>query len=501
MAFNELGPTFIKLGQVLSTRPDIVPDDVVCELEKLQDEVAPFPSAVAIQIISTQLGKPVAECFESIDLQPIASASIAQVHRALGKNGEKLCVKVRRPDVEDVLRVDMELLAWLAESMESYIPETRVYRPSIIVSELEQSILRELDFINEAASTQRFGQAFAEEPGIRVPKVYWEFTSPCVLTLQELPGVNVGTVLRDAPGAPAVDGALIAKRLTDCFLKQVLEVGLFHADPHPGNILVESPAYVGLIDFGQVGTVTEEWKTELIIIIYAAVNREVDVIIDALADMGSVGVDADRRSLHRSLQGWLDKYHGLAIKRFDLGVLLREFSEIIRRHDVLIPRDLIMLIKCFSTVGSTTQRLDPELNILELLKPRLKSALRERFSPKAVGRETALAGWHLLNVARQMPGQLRQTLRRLSAGGWGLDIHHRNLDRLINELDRSSNRLAFSIVIAAIIIGSSVVIRSEPELMVFGIVRLQFLGIFGYVVAGVLGLGLIWAIFRSGRLH
>jgi ubiquinone biosynthesis protein len=217
--------------------------------------------------------------------------------------------------------------------------------------------------------------------------------------------------------------------------------------------------------------------------------------------MGSVGVDADRRSLHRSLQGWLDKYHGLAIKRFDLGVLLREFSEIIRRHDVLIPRDLIMLIKCFSTVGSTTQRLDPELNILELLKPRLKSALRERFSPKAVGRETALAGWHLLNVARQMPGQLRQTLRRLSAGGWGLDIHHRNLDRLINELDRSSNRLAFSIVIAAIIIGSSVVIRSEPELMVFGIVRLQFLGIFGYVVAGVLGLGLIWAIFRSGRLH
>jgi ubiquinone biosynthesis protein len=160
-----------------------------------------------------------------------------------------------------------------------------------------------------------------------------------------------------------------------------------------------------------------------------------------------------------------------------------------------------MLIKCFSAVGSVTQRLDPELNILALLQPRLKAALRERFSPSALGRETALAGWDLLNVARQLPGQLRQTLRRLSSRNWGLEVHHRNLDRLINELDRSSNRLAFSIVIAAIIIGSSFVVRSEPELMVFGIVRLQLLGIFGYLVAGVLGMGLIWAIFRSGRLH
>jgi ubiquinone biosynthesis protein len=220
-----------------------------------------------------------------------------------------------------------------------------------------------------------------------------------------------------------------------------------------------------------------------------------------LADLGALGLETDRRGLRRELQTWLDKYHGLTIKRFDLGILLKEFSEVLRRNDILIPRDLIMLIKSMSTVGSITQRLDPELDLLELLTPRIKNALREQFSPRALGRDTAMAAWNLYNILRQAPSQLRQGLRRLSSGGLGLDVRHRNLERLINELDRSSNRLAFSIVIAAIIIGSSVVIRSEPELMVFGLVRLQFLGIFGYVVAGILGMGLIWAIFRSGRLH
>jgi len=501
-AFSELGPTFVKLGQMLSTRPDLLPEDVIKEFRKLQDEVPAFDSAIAMEIIAAELGRPVAECFRSIEDSPLASASISQVYRATGQDGQKLCVKVRRPGIDEVLKTDMELLHWLSASLESLVPETRIYRPTVIVSELEQMIMRELDFINEAAVTERFHAAFAEEPGIRIPQVCWELTAPRVLTLQMLGGINVEQVLSGGHEPELrFDRPLLAGRLADCFLRQALELGLFHADPHPGNILVEPPAYLGLIDFGQVGSITDEWKTELLIIVYACVNREVDVVIDALADMGAVGVDTDRRNLHRDLQFLLDKYYGLPIKRFDLGVLLQEFSDIIRRHDVILPRDLVLLIKCFSTVSTVTARLDPDLDLLALLQPRLRKSLGDRFSAKSVARETFVAGWHLLNVARQLPAQLRQTLRRLGAGGWRLDVRHQNIDRLISELDRSSNRLAFSIVIASIIVGSSVVLSTEPNLTLFGFIPIQTIGVLGYLVAGVLGLGLSWAIFRSGRLH
>ncbi|MDO8632309.1 MAG: AarF/ABC1/UbiB kinase family protein [Phycisphaerales bacterium] len=541
---TELGPTFIKLGQMLSTRPDLLPAEVIEQLRALQDKVPPFDTPTAMQTIERELGRPVGECFEWIGETPFASASIGQVYRArLMDKRKEVVVKVRRPDIDGVIALDMQLLRWLAQSLESLMPEARIYRPATIVAEFEETITRELDYINEASTTARFGKAFADDEGLRIPKVYWEFTGPGVLTLEALPGRNLDSLLdadhrdfseprpsgseeppsfpggdtggsepahphpfplpkgeRGATDAPRIDKRLVARRLADCYLKQAFEVGAFHADPHPGNILIEPPATVGLIDFGQVGVITDEWMTQLVVIVYACVNREVDVVIDALADMGAVGADTDRRSLHRAMQALLEKYYGLPLKRFELGTLLAEFSDIVRRHDVIVPRDLIMLIKAFSTVASVTMRLDPELNLLELLKPRLKKTLSDRFSPKALSREAVLSGWHLVNILREAPGQLRRGLRRLGTGGWRLDVRHENIDRLISELDRSSNRLAFSIVIAGIIIGSSVVVSARTDWSFFGI-SFQYLGIAGYLLAGVLGLGLSWAIFRSGRLH
>ncbi|MEK6799272.1 MAG: AarF/ABC1/UbiB kinase family protein [Planctomycetota bacterium] len=499
---GELGPTFVKLGQMLSTRPDIVPEDVLKELRLLQDRVPPFDTAEARKIVERELGKPIDQCFTSFADEPFASASIGQVYRAKIREGEEVVVKVRRPEIDDTIRLDMQLLHWLARSLEELAPELRLYRPTVIVSEFEQTLTRELDYVNEAAATARFHAAYREDPGVRIPRVFWELTTPRVLTLQAVSGVNAASLM--AAGADpegSIDRKLAASRLLDCFLKQAFDLGLFHADPHPGNLLVTPPATIGLIDFGQVGTISDEWMTELVIIVYAAVSREVDVVIDALTDMGAISLETDRASLHRSLQMLLDKYYGLPIKRFDLGTLFNEFSEIMRRHDAAVPRDFVLLIKAFSTVASVTAQLDPDLDLLELLRPRLRRALQDRVSPKALGRETVLAGWHLLNIARRAPGQLRQALRRMSAGGWRLDVHHRNIDRLIGELDRSSNRLAFSIVIASIIVGSSVVVSAGTDLTLFGVVKVQYLGIVGYLLAGVLGLGLSWAIFRSGRLH
>jgi ubiquinone biosynthesis protein len=498
---TELGPTFVKLGQMMSTRPDIVPPEVLRELRTLQDDVPPFDTTLARDIITRELGRPAEGCYADFDQTPAASASIGQVYRARLGDGTDVMVKVRRPDIDQVIRLDMQLLHWLAESLENFMPELRIYRPSMLVSELEEMLTRELDYINEACATARFAEAFKDDEGVRIPTVYWDLCGSRVLTLRALRGGNVETLLSTPERAEReVDPGVVARRLADCYLKQVFELGVFHADPHPGNILVDPPATVGLIDFGQVGTITDELMSQLIVMVYASVNREIDVVIDALADLGALGPETDRRQLHRALQTLIDKYYGLPIKRLDLGTLTNEFAEVVRQHDVVIQRDLVMLSKALGTVATVTARLDPDLDLLELIKPRLKRALSERFSPQRLTRGAMVWGWHLFSLARSAPAQLRDFLRSVRSGAWKLHVQHENLERLVSELDRSSNRLAFSIVIAAIIVGSSVVVTAGETVTLFGF-KLQHLGIVGYVLAGILGLALTWAIFRSGRLH
>jgi len=499
--FGELGPTFIKLGQVLSTRPDIIPAETLAELRRLQDSVPLFDTEDAKAIIAEELGKPVTELFAWFGDAPLASASISQVYLARTHAGEEVVVKVRRPGVEDTIRHDMELLRWLAASLENLLPESRAFHPSLIVAELEEMTTRELDFVNEASTTDRFAESFSNVTGLQAPRVDWALSGERVLTLEKLPGVNIDDALDNASasGAP-LDRKLLATRLTDCYFMQIFELGMFHADPHPGNILVEAPARIGLIDFGQVGVIRPELMSELVTLIYALVDGETGMVIDTLADMGAVSRATDRRSLSRALQSLLLKYRGLPVKRIDIGVLLGEFSELVRRHDVVVPRDVSMLLKALALVSSVVARLDPDLDLIELLTPRLKQAMRDRFSAKAARRHMMLAGWDLFSVLRRAPGQLRTVMQRASSGAWELVVRHENIDRLIRELDRSSNRLAFSVVIAAIIVGSSVVVSAGTTLSFFGF-KVQYFGIIGYLFAGILGLGLSWAIFRSGRLH
>ena len=497
---GELGPTYIKLGQIMSTRPDVVPEDVLAELRKLQDEVPPFDTATAMELVTQQLGCDLGERFTHIDERPFASASIGQVYRAETTDGMAVVVKVRRPDIAETIKLDMQLLKWLAESLENFMPELRVYRPTMLVDELDLALTRELDYVNEASATTRFAEAFADDPGIRVPRVRWDLTGPHVLTLEALEGTNLDKLLTGGETTPHVDRKTIARRLADCYLKQIFELGTFHADPHPGNILIDPPASIGLIDYGQIGTLTDELMTDLIVMVYAAVNREMEVVVDTLADLGALSPDTDTRNLRRSLQTMLDKYYGLPLGRFDISTLLSEYADIMRRNDVVIPRDLSLLFKALGTVGGVANRLDPELNLLELMQPRIRKALLERLSPKQAARTATLLGWDMLSILRRAPGQLRNILRRISTRGWELHVRHENIDRLIRELDRSSNRIAFSVVIAAIIVGSSVVISAGSDVQIFG-VKVHYIGIVGYLLAGVLGLGLSWAIFRSGRLH
>ncbi len=497
----DLGPTFIKLGQMLSARPDVVPEHVLKELRSLQDDVPPFDTSTAMDILTRELERPLDECFSWIADAPLASASIGQVYRARAHDGSHLVVKIQRPGIGSVIDLDMQLLRWLAESLESVVPELRIYRPMMIVDELDQMLHRELDYINEASTTTRFGEAFADDPSIAIPRVFWEFSSEHVLTLEALGGVKIDSIPASSfESDGGIDRRLLARRLADCYLKQVFELGMFHADPHPGNILVSAPATIGLLDFGQIGVISDEFMTELTLFLYACVNNEMEIVVDTFADSGALGRDTDRRNLRRALQILYDKYRNLPAKRINLGTLFAECSEVMRRNDVILPRDLSVLIKTIGGVATEATRLDPNLQMFDLLRPHVKKVLSERFSPGQLSRSAAMFGWDLLNIFRKAPRQLRDGLRRIATHGMELSVRHENIDRLTKELDRSSNRLAFSIVIAGIIVGSSVVFSASSDVTLLGF-EVRLFGIIGYVLAGILGLALSWAIFRSGRLH
>ncbi|HUU85930.1 MAG TPA: AarF/ABC1/UbiB kinase family protein [Phycisphaerae bacterium] len=494
---NDLGPAFIKLGQFATTRPDLLPIDIVNDLQTLQDRVEPFETSAALELIRQELGASVDQSYQSFNPQPIASGSIGQVYRAVAQDGADVVVKVKRPGVDQTIRLDLHLLKSLAEMMEHFLPELRVYRPVMLVDELEQTLLRELDFTYEAASTARVRAALADLPHVHIPETRWDLSGPGVLTLGVVKGRNVASVLADTEAR--LDGKAVAARLADLYLKQFFDVGTFHADPHPGNILVCPPAEVGLIDFGQVGIVSDELAGHMVGILVAAIYRETDLIVAILADMDALGPDTDTRQFARDLRVLEDKYYGQPIGRWDLVSIFHEATAVMRRHDVAIPRDLVLVLKTLTTVMGIVLQLDPEFDLVALFRPRLKHLVKERLSPGRLARSAAVAAWYTLGLLKDAPQQARSALRQLASGQWQLNVHHERLSELMSELDRSSNRISFSVVLAAIIMGSSLVLTADPAVQIFGI-PLQWFGVVGYLVAGILGIGLIWAILRSGRL-
>lgn len=495
---TELGPTFVKLGQMLSTRPDLLPPEIIKGLQTLQDQVEPFAPEQAVKIVEKDLGVKISEAFESFENRPFASGSIAQAHRAVAKSGQKVVVKVRRPDIENVIRTDMNILSALAEAAERYVAELKPFDPVMIVEEFRRSIDRELDFINEASSTARFGESLAGEDYVKVPEVRWDLTGSEVLTFEWISGVSLHEVLEG--WAKDIDRKQLAHNIARLFLKQYFETGLFHADPHPGNMLISAPARIGLIDFGLVGRVSDEMMTQLMIALVATVNQEVDWVVDAFTELGEIGPDTEMSRLKSDMQLLLDKYHGLPLKRLDLVTIFREVSDVLRRNDVTLPRDFVLMAKSLAMTAGIVLQLDPELNLVELLQPRMKSLLLRRFSVQKLAKTSALSLWHIVNILKNAPGQLRTAIRQFTKGQWQVKIMHQNLDRLGRELDRSSNRVAFALIISSTIIGSSMMLASQAQAQIFGI-ELRWFGVAGYFAAGLMGLWLVWAIFRSGRLY
>ena len=377
-ACTELGPTFVKLAQMFSTRPDLVSEDICEELRQLQDHVPSFDHAEAMSIVAEEIGAPIDERFASFGKAPFACGSIGQVYYARTTDGAEVVVKVKRPGIEDSVRQDLHLLKWLAGAAEQWVPELARFRPPQIVEEFEQLLTREMDFISEASATARFEDAFTGEEHVAVPQVHWDLTGSRVLTLGKISGRNVEALLGDE--GRTVDRHLLARRLMNLYLKQFFDMRLFHADPHPGNILISPPARIGLVDFGQVGTISDELAGQLVIIIVAMIYREPAVVVDVLSDLGAVGPETDARALSRALRQLLDKYYGLPLKRLDLVTVFSEVAAVIRAHDVTLPRELVTVIKTLVTIAGVALKLDPELDLVSMMGPKVKGLVASRFS-------------------------------------------------------------------------------------------------------------------------
>jgi ubiquinone biosynthesis protein len=504
MVFEELGPTYVKIGQLLSTRPDIIPQDYVVELARLQDNVAPFPSKDAYATIEHELGRPISELFARFDPAPLAAGSIAQVHTARLPSGHEVVVKVKRPNADRTIRADLDVLAVLAEWWERF-EELRPFQPLMLVEEFSKSIQRELDFVTEASYTAKFAKMLASEPHVRVPTVFWSHTTPSVLTLERLQGTSVSH--REKLLAEGADLPTIAHHMFSVFMKQYFDHGLFHADPHPGNLLVTPEGQLALLDFGMVGHLSDELRRDLGNMLFALVRKDLDMVVDVSIEVGSIPDELELGPLKNDMLQMLDKYYGIPMKQIDLKRAFTDMMRITREHQLLMPRDLVLLGKSLVTVTALAKTLNPDLNLVDEVRPHAMRVLRNKISPVQIAKDALDQSWQVSNLLRRLPREIRQFTRKTLAGRLQLQLKVHELDFLTTEIDRASNRIAFSLIVAAVITGSSLVIhaRIKPffsEIPIIGeyLPPLPIIGGAGYLLAAVLGLVLAIAIWRSGKL-
>jgi len=493
---EELGPTFVKLGQLLSSRPDLIPSDWMDDLRTLQDRVIAFPTPQAHRIIEADLGNPVAKLFAEFDPVPLASGSIAQTYRARTFDGCDVVVKVRRPGIDQLVRLDMHILTRLAESMEKYIPEVRLYQPTSVIDEFSQTIAREMDLLNEATVTERIHRFFANHSNVVTPAVRWDLTSNRVLTMTYLKGRSFNEALSD-PDLPIQRRAL-ARTLVDAFMQQYLELNVFNADPHPGNLIVIPPATIGIIDFGMAGQLDSKRCAYFIVLMTAATYRQMDLVMDLLATMNALTTATDVELLKRDLGALLDKYQALPLRYMNFQIVFNEMSALARKHHVSLPRDFVMMGKSLVNVGGAALQLDRDMNPNEVIRPRVRQALLKLFGCDNLGREALLGVWHGAMLVKDLPGMVRELSRKLLRGELKVVMGHEGLYELTRELDRSSNRISFAMVVAGIIVGSSLIVHARVGPTWFG--GMPILGLTGYLVAAVMGLYLLIAIIRSGKL-
>ena len=513
-ALEELGPTFVKLGQVLATRIDLFEPEWIAEFGKLQDS-APAASYAGIrQQLAEDLGAPPEELFATFDPEPLAAASIAQVHRARLEDGSEVVVKVRRPGIRPIIEADLRWLARLAKLAEGESPELRAFRPQEVVRQFTQSLRRELDFAGECRNAEHIAENFsgytdkdeptgdasaeaAPEPPpvlsiIVIPRVYWQWTGERVCVQEFIAGIS-GRKLAAVDQA-GLDRKVLARRGAHAVLKMIVEDGFFHADPHPGNVFYLPGNRIAFIDFGMVGRLTEVRRDQLTGLLLGLVRQEPRRVAEVMLDWTGDGA-MDEDGLLVEIQTFVQQYHGVALKQLRLGAMLSDLVAILRQHQLALPSDLSLLIKAFISLEGMGRELDPDFDMAGEAMPLLEQALRARYTPTALFQR----GWRgvseALSLVAGLPQDISRLLRAARRGRLEIHIDVTHLKRVGNQLDNAASRLTVGVVIAALIIGSSIVMTVPGGPTWLG---LPFFGLLGFVGAVIGSIWLLLSIWRSG---
>ena len=494
-ALEELGPTFVKLGQVLATRVDLLPPEWIAELGKLQNAVPALPFERVRPQLVEDLGAEPEAVFARLEQVPLAAASLAQTHRAWLADGSAVVLKVRRPSIRDTVEADLRLLARLAEIAQAQAPDLRRYRPTQVVHEFTLSLRRELDFAAECRNAERIAANFEGHAEIVVPKVYWQWTSER-LNVQEclagIPGPDLAAV--DAAG---MDRRQLAMTGAGIVLKMVLEDGFFHADPHPGNIFYLPGGRIGVIDFGMVGRVSAQRRYQIVQLLHGLVERESGAVADVLLEWGEGEGEIDETRLHADIGAFVDQYRGVPLKDLRMGAMLTDVTTILRDHGLGLPPDLALMVKAFLTLEGMGRQLDPDFDMAGAARPYVERVLLDRWSPRALARRGRRGLLDALDLAGDMPRELRRLLRAARRGRLHMQMEVTTLKAFGEQVDRAANRLTMGVVTAALVIGSSIVMHSAGG----GVPsrRLLALGVLGFVGAALTGLWILLSIWRSGR--
>lgn len=493
-ALEELGPTFIKFGQILSTRPDLLPPEFIEELEKLQDKAAFFDSEQAITIIEEELGKSIDELFAEFDEEPIAAASLSQVHKAKLKSGEGVAVKVQRPNIQEKIRLDIDILENIAGSLEKRIHKGWVYRPKLMVEEFRRTILKEINFKNEAHNLEKFKENLKNIDYASVPDVYWDMASEKVVVMSFVEGEKTSAIINE--NKEKYDRKKIAKRGAKLLLKQVYEDGFFHADPHPANLFVRPKADIIMLDVGMVGYLDHTTKLEALRLLQSVLDADPESAIRSLKRLGATNGNLDSTALRQDLLEVFSRYVDIPIKRFDFAEMNKDMFEVMARHNLTLPANLALMIKSVSMVESVGRQLDPSFNLAEVARPYIKGLLAKKYGPEEFFKAGKNFAKDTSELAQQLPQDTIEILHQLKEGKFDLNISIKNLQELDYEIDHASNQLSFSLVIAAIIVGSALIMQQEIGPLIFGF---PAIGVFGFVVSSFFGLVLVVSIITSRR--
>ncbi len=496
---EELGPTFIKLGQLLSTRPDLLPPQYIVELGKLLDAAPPVPLEEISQMVEKELGAPADELYQHFEAKPIASASIGQVHRATLHDGTKVAVKVQRPDIERTIEADLDLLLTQARFMESRSETLRQYGLVDIVQEFAQSLRDEIDYTIEGRYADRLSDLLEEET-VLIPGVHWDLTTSRVITLDYLEGIKLTQTQKLAD--VGYDLHTVAVQITQLYLRQIFIHGIFHADPHPANILV-CDGRIGLVDFGVIGYLTPQMRRDLGDLLFAVVQKDADQVARIILRIGAVGAESDRDALHRDVRRFILQYYNVPLESVPIGQFLRDILSLTFEHHVRLPSDLALLLRTIIVLEGVTRNLDPSFVLAKYLEPFVDRLVRQRISLRRFTANTATTMRDMGNVLRVLPNRVDSISEQLDRGDLTLGIHVRQLTEALYELDTIGNRLSFSVVVAALIIGSALILLGGEEAAVFFIpftdIRLPVPQI-GFILAALLGAWLLFSIIRSRGL-